>query len=1769
MSKDHENNPHGQKRSERFDLSNISTFSEYNDKGILLTNNPSEVVHLRNSKEDSINKTVKYQKTGDPEEISRSPFWDHAGDILSRQYSADTLPFAAAAAATAEPTATTEQSQSPSQFFPSNLRPFNNPGLKETISTPSRNPPAGNTRLQRAFRRINKEETVIEETNISDTEVIETTDPLAADNPDKSNQLNVNISDVNQSTPAVSPVLPFRDHVLGVSAIVPNPNLANLTSYIPQASLQETESSGLQDHPDSSKHPPPGPISGRGPSGPGARGDSRPEQEQNQLTSSQTGPEQPRDRSSEQLPENYEQSPQNQGHSGNQKSSSPSLGSPQSVWPRPQLPRTSVQRGHSGLPFSGLSSLRGPTASDTPEDRSHQVSTPARQVEGHGPVDLREAPDGTTRSGIPQGEHRVGTSSAGDQLRLVETPIHPFSTGSALQQPGGPEAGDLASGNIAQENLGTTTGQQQQPTTVTHTGPAETVPSGSTRTSKSPYPAEVSFKRAGTARIAQGPRDIISRFAKSFVKRPTYSSRAAVSFTGSRRALEEPFLLLPSRASRQGRSLSERLPAVQPTGGGLFQTRQTPSDGVGFPTPRAQTITVWTSSPSTAPSSTESTGAIPKGTNRQSSGGAAGNGGTTEINPTISSILGAIGPPNQSSGVGNNPHSDRSSGPDHRHLPGDSRTPVQELPTSEASPLPSLLPLPSGEAHQPEYPALTPAFTVSSTEGAVTGGEPQISRMEVTEGEQSSPDHAGGGSVQQGGQLQALESLFPPAHEVKRYQQVYRNLMREAAQLATLFKASSAPNTDVHPAVDRVFMVFLFGNKDIPFTNETYAKKKNIGVYGYPKGQTNPGQEQQYLDWLNLMVEDFFEYLYKAESQKEIYRSQALANHYSGDDIKTLIMQKLYYYHMSSLAPYIEGYITDCKNSRLAMELMERDRLQGAYAPIGTTQAFAPVTQSVLTTTTASLPPAVRTTFSTQSTSGQTPTTIPTNQSSSNANNVPTTMTPRVPGGQGSPNGSNSNIPFLSPIPDRFKIKPDPDPMPEDERIPLWVEDLPHMTKTVPPSFNHPEIFRFKVTNHGEGAYVFQPLHPAGVLDMVRLHIPPLPGYPGCVQPFIDDSIGALRGHVDYETRNPTDRPNIRLYQYSGRVDTTYYLLVFQVLDPPEEENHPVVRLRQLLQRHSQEWMQTNNRFDVTIPNMHHQLDRIHGEITASLLDELSTTIKQIKTGLNNLSTLGRQVGSYILPSTAARSLVPQWNYHIISAYDSELDRVLAKLLDKGVSPEVVNSLLAYNPSRPAQSTFSVSTPPTTELDQMSLGDRSGKSFVQYSYPSLSLPVWSGDRRTFGESWKEFDSAVASKSEAQIPSHVKMHFLRQFVKNIPEEYHIACNNYRSTREDYEAYKSYLLDTYKMSSKELAASFLKSVELMDNLSAEKDADSYKQFHRMNLWLKNLKWYIQRYSESANTSYDPRYWWLILEKKIKQPYKLKWELWKDAKVEANPNFEDGDLVKEFISWSERQLDVLKKKGERERCIGGNYQLDLNNSFPIFSVAKNKSVPTSQATAQNGGKRHGKGKGSTNNNNFAVQTAKGGSSGGAGGAGGPSGKPSGNRNRGQAGKRPAVATGRVNKSYAQQGGKPIGQNKTNNAKGFKQAVPKYCHNCGDKNHTIANCKQDLKQDYRQGNGNTGGYILCYDNSICYHCGGQYHRPDQCKSKKPCGINGCVREHMPFLHPFDFCGYNTYRDKYPKRAEKAKKNMEAAIAKKGKKKPKAAQSSLHNGKKNKPNRS
>ena len=60
-----------------------------------------------------------------------------------------------------------------------------------------------------------------------------------------------------------------------------------------------------------------------------------------------------------------------------------------------------------------------------------------------------------------------------------------------------------------------------------------------------------------------------------------------------------------------------------------------------------------------------------------------------------------------------------------------------------------------------------------------------------------------------------------------------------------------------------------------------------------------------------------------------------------------------------------------------------------------------------------------------------------------------------------------------------------------------------------------------------------------------------------------------------------------------------------------------------------------------------------------------------------------------------------------------------------------------------------------------------------------------------------------------------------------------------------------------------------------------------------------------------------------------------------------------------------------------------------------------------------------------------------------------------------------------------------------------------------------------------------------------------------------------MPFLHPFDFCGYNTYRDKYPKRAEKAKKNMEVAIAKKGKKKPKAAQTSLHSGKKNKTSRS
>merc|ERR1712177_193929 len=53
----------------------------------------------------------------------------------------------------------------------------------------------------------------------------------------------------------------------------------------------------------------------------------------------------------------------------------------------------------------------------------------------------------------------------------------------------------------------------------------------------------------------------------------------------------------------------------------------------------------------------------------------------------------------------------------------------------------------------------------------------------------------------------------------------------------------------------------------------------------------------------------------------------------------------------------------------------------------------------------------------------------------------------------------------------------------------LWVEDLPHLSKTVPPAFSHPGIEHFKVTNQGEGQYTYQPDNPKDVLNMTRLGI--------------------------------------------------------------------------------------------------------------------------------------------------------------------------------------------------------------------------------------------------------------------------------------------------------------------------------------------------------------------------------------------------------------------------------------------------------------------------------------------------------------------------------------------------------------------------------------------------------------------------------------------------------------------------------------------------------
>ena len=135
---------------------------------------------------------------------------------------------------------------------------------------------------------------------------------------------------------------------------------------------------------------------------------------------------------------------------------------------------------------------------------------------------------------------------------------------------------------------------------------------------------------------------------------------------------------------------------------------------------------------------------------------------------------------------------------------------------------------------------------------------------------------------------------------------------------------------------------------------------------------------------------------------------------------------------------------------------------------------------------------------------------------------------------------------------------------------------------------------------------------------MRRLNIQPLPNFPNSVVNFADRSIGI---------RAPQQDERVRLYQYAGRVRTQYPLLVFQIDDPEAEENHPVVKLRKVLQEHSSHWMQMNNFSDVMIPNLQRQLDRMYSNLTDAEFEDMSNEIKLIKTTLGKLGQTGKLIG--------------------------------------------------------------------------------------------------------------------------------------------------------------------------------------------------------------------------------------------------------------------------------------------------------------------------------------------------------------------------------------------------------------------------------------------------------------------------------------------------------------------------------------------------------------
>ena len=1696
------------KRVEKLDELNESIVSDYDIDGNPIIN----PINIARVKENRLTKVIKsrsasLQEHQEAPEDTRYLTWDPAGDIQAefphQQQQPDPalpLPTLASSAGSDNPALDETLPLSAPFTIPPNLRNFNNPGRREQQVSPSKDYVAQNTR-QSKLKAAKSEEKVSEEKK-DEAGKSHPADNSSTENPDKS---NLDTSEViRNSTPVPSPAPSTEDSASRLQNVsrdlAGNDSNSFASNLLPQEQPQQAQPELFPERSSDANGTSPGINSTN--SGPLLQ--IPPFQDSDLSTTDNAREEEP----SGSQTQAQQQTTQGQATGEVESSGTASL-----------IPQQRLARGDPDLSVPGDASLQGTETAGASKAGVGQVPAKTGPVESVGEV---------RGDRVLEGEHqrRAGEQATNQQLGFGATADRFRNDfGSQVQPLRGSEGEDLVGSATEGQAAEGTSGETRQREAASQ----QILLSPTTEASQGNDPgASGEVDRDNPLSITDRTTGLFARAFNSVVRPFTGGTGPSVRFQNNSSSAQESLLFLPGRRIIQGGPLPPRFGVDKRPGRKFLQDRATPYRGVGHSQPSVHSSTKGTHSASLSASGAGTTGQVSTGENSQSSrevGGAAGGAGLrVDSTPTPVSTAPVQVRPSGRVGVPADPN--RGPRKNHRDLSGDHQEALPRLLRDDSSGLPSLLqdPLQTTVRREPTTTAPPPPNQLPEGLPAVTNLDLSImSVVERTEFRDTARDEEAGY-----GGIVDTDSEQPIEIHLAELRQQFDEALWTIASLASRLKEGTPvlPNADVDPIMEDIFKVVVFGGVYISHQN-LYDDQKAKTTPEYPRGPRVPGQTNQYYRWLLVCHEDFINNLFfygyppdrDPEKDDPMYVQGAMENIPEAER-QQMAHKRLQYLFLPNILDLLTPKIEKAK--RLA-ELRKTPALPSPR------------------------PIAVSTTMHTTQAN-----------STSNPN---TTQSPQRPltstsadmdiSKQHSPTKSLSSDTDSEKRDPKTKMRsPDSD---EDDSDPLlWVEDLPHLSKTVPPAFSHPGIEHFKVTNRGEGQYTYQPNNPRDVLNMRRLGIQPLPNFPASVVNFADRSIGV---------REPQQNERVRLYQYAGRVKAQYPLLIFQVDDPESEENHPIVKLRKVIQQHSSHWMQMNNFADVMVPNLKRQLDRRFSNLTDAEFEDFSNEIKQVKTTLGKLGQTGKLIDTFII-QPHPHNLVRKWNERIVEVYENQLDGIYQRMMELGIAPEMINRLKTYTATAPA-TTFAQSVP-TEGMENLSLNG--GGRMVNYNYPQMSLPVWNGDRRCFGDSWSEFELAVDKVSDAKIPPNVKMQYLRKFVQAVPEEYHLANNNYRSTKEGYDSYKAYLLKTYKMTSKELATSFLRSVQQMPNLTADRDDDSYREYHRLNHWIQDLEWIIKRYRLTAGVSYDHKYWWMLLEKKIKQPFKARWETYKDRQFEENEDFLEQDLVKEFIDWSHRQMALLKSKGERERLDKGNFSMNLADSFPTFSVAKNRAVsyrenPGKRQGGSGGGGNSGKKNGHRVNGNttFMGHTAgKGVANRGKKNAAPPKKKTKG----GQA--RPSASGGKINKTFNTQTGRPA---KPKHQKGgpqnkFKQTVPRSCLNCNDKSHTIRDCKRDLNSKYASGYANHGGFVLFYDNNLCYKCGGQYHRPDQCKSARPCNIDNCQREHCPFLHSFDFLGYNSYRDRYPQQAERAKKNMENALSKnEGKKR--AANSSLNSKKK------